>query len=146
MKHTALFFHLLGLSVWMGAFVAMLICVFGLRSSHVGVESKQMLNKLQSTLTVIGNGGALAMLISGFVLFTMSDTHALWVDVMAGLGGGICVFSIIAITLQSGILSGRIKSNSFDELLTRQLALLNVSSWIVTLGIVVVLAVVSYRV
>ncbi|MFB5189559.1 hypothetical protein [Alicyclobacillus fastidiosus] len=146
MKHIALFFHLLGLSVWAGSFIAMTICVTGLRSERISLEIKQLLNNAQVRFTLIGNLGALAMLISGFGLFSMSNTHAIWVDLMAGIGGGVCMFSIIAITLQSNILSGRIKSNLFDNLLKGQLGLISFSSWFVMIGIVVVLGVVSYRV
>ncbi|GMA62036.1 hypothetical protein NZD89_20100 [Alicyclobacillus fastidiosus] len=146
MKHIALFFHLLGLSVWGGSLIAMAICVTGLRSERISRDIKQMLNKAQGKFTLIGNLGALAMLTSGFALFSMSHTHAIWVDLMAGIGGALCIFSLIAISLQSNILSGRIKSNLFDDLLNSQIGLIYFSSWFVMIGIVVVLGVVSYRV
>lgn len=145
MKHTALFIHLLGLSVWLGALIAIITVLFVLRSPKIGADAKQSLGKLQTVLTVIGNLGALALLISGFVMFTMHAHQALWIDVMAALGGGLSIFSIIAITLQSYILSGRLKTQAFDKLMDIQIGFLTISSWMVTVGVVIVIAIASYK-
>lgn len=146
LKHTVLFLHLLGLSVWMGCFVAVIFCLIGLKNASISEDMRQTLNRIQLRMVAIGNVGALLMLISGFVLFTIEHHHAVWVDLMAGLGGGTCVFSLLGVTIQSNLLAGRIRKNANDNILTGQLGLLTVSSWIVAFGIVLVLAIVSYRV
>ncbi|WP_157071233.1 hypothetical protein [Alicyclobacillus acidiphilus] len=145
MKHTMLFFHLFGLAIWFGSLIAVVICVLSLRNPSISAEAKQILNKFQLRFTIIGNVGAFMLLISGFVLFTMSGHHEIWVDLMAGIGGGMCVFSLIALTAQSNLLSGRVRKNNFDRLLTSQIGLLNFSSWFVMVGIVIVLLLVSYK-
>lgn len=86
------------------------------------------------------------MLVSGFTLFGMSHHHEIWVDLMAGLGGGTCVFSMLAVTIQSRIVSGRIQSNLFNEMSDKLMGLFYASSWAVMIGIILVLGIVSYRI
>jgi hypothetical protein len=144
-KDVAWFFHMLGLAVWLGAILGMAVCVLGLRSRHISNDVKQVLNKLQGKLTIVGAAGALVMLISGGILLGTSGASPLWVNLMTGIGGAVIIFSLIAITLQSHFLSVRIQSGSFDDILSRQLNLLYVTSWIVMIGIIVVLGIVSAR-
>lgn len=146
LKYTALFFHLLGLAVWMGCFIAMIVCVIMLRSDRLDPNTKQTLNLFQRRLTITGNLGALAMLTSGFALFSMSDHHSLWVDLMAVIGGGLCVFSIVVITFESVIVSWRLKADAANGARGGIIGLFYGCSWAVMIGVIVVLAIVSYRV
>ncbi|WAH40598.1 hypothetical protein NZD89_20095 [Alicyclobacillus fastidiosus] len=141
MKHTALFIHLLGFSVWVGSFIAMMICLIYIRKSGSNTEMIQMLNRLQTRLTIIGNSGALLMLISGLILYSLTKTYTLPIYLTAAIGGGTCVFSIWAITFQSNRLSERIKSTSAGKSLTTPITLMNVSSWVVLIGIAVVVGI-----
>ncbi|MFB5189560.1 hypothetical protein [Alicyclobacillus fastidiosus] len=140
MKHTALFVHLLGFSVWVGSFIAMIICLIYIRKSDAKIELIQMLNRLQTKLTIIGNAGAVIMLISGLILYSMTKTYTPAIYLTAAIGGGTCVFSVWAITFQSNRLSERIKSNS-NKSLTRSITLMIVSSWIVLIGIATVVGI-----
>jgi hypothetical protein len=146
LKHLFWFLHLFGLSIWMGSFVAMAICLVSLRKVNIGTEVMQLFNKAQRAITIVGNTGAVIMLISGGVLLSLSDSRPLWVVLMTQIGGLTIIFSIIAVTLQSRRLSKRLALNEPIETLHREFNLLNIFLWIVTIVIATVLGIVSSRI
>jgi hypothetical protein len=145
MEHTVLYVHLLGFSVWIGSFIAMIVCLTHLQRNELSQGVKQFYNRLQSTFTITGNAGALAMLVTGLILYSMTKTYTLSIYLTAAIGGGTCIFSIWAITFQSRRLSEKIKSNSPGKYLKLQITLMNISSFIVLAGILAVVGIASRK-
>jgi hypothetical protein len=130
----------------MGSFVAMAICLVSLRKVSIATEVKQLFNKAQRAITIVGNTGAVIMLISGGVMLALSNSRPLWVVLMTQIGGSTIIFSTIAVTWQSRRLSKRLALNTPIETLNREFNLLNICLWTVTILIVTVLGIVSSRI